>query len=151
MPTNLTFRLLSEGWNADPNSPEPVVTSSGHSLLLRFSLNYFLFEQFAEGDVGILRFVDCSRYRLGETNDEGWYRGQCRYSRSAPAWGEFYELSGDDPHLEEPKDWRIIATGKTAGRHFLFYLRDHTFECIAADWAFEPSLENALFRHFQTR
>jgi hypothetical protein len=29
---------------------------------------------------------------LGRTNDEGWYLGQCRFSKVAPTWGEFYHV-----------------------------------------------------------
>jgi hypothetical protein len=45
------------------------------------------------------------RYRLGNTNDEGWYRGQCRFSKLAPAWGEFYEVEGDPLMDKAPDDW----------------------------------------------
>jgi hypothetical protein len=143
------FRKLNEGWNADPNAPEPVVELSGADILLRFSLNPLQFPQFAFGDLGILRFLNCSRYRLGSTNDEGWYRGQCRYSRMAPAWGEFYEISGTDPHRDDPEDWKPASQASGASRHFLFYFRDETFECIAADWLLEPEPVNALFTHFR--
>ncbi|MCW2019395.1 UNVERIFIED_ORG: hypothetical protein M2179_001363 [Bradyrhizobium japonicum] len=41
-----------------------------------------------------------------------------------PAWGEFYEIAGPDPHLMDPLDWRIASGGSTSSRHFLFYFRD---------------------------
>jgi hypothetical protein len=146
--TDLSFRKLNEGWNAEPNAPEPVVEVSGSDTLLRFLLNPFIFPQFAPEDRGILRFRRFSRYRFGATNDEGWYRGQCRYSATAPKWGEFYELSGTDSRLDEPKDWKTAKQASGASRHFLFYFRDATFECIAADWIMEPTPHNALFNHF---
>jgi hypothetical protein len=65
------FRKLNEGWNADPNAPEPSVFVSGRDLLVSFSLNPLQFRLFSFGDAGILRFADCCRYRLGSTNDEG--------------------------------------------------------------------------------
>jgi hypothetical protein len=152
MLTRLSFRKLNEGWNAEPNAPAPIATAAGPDLLLRFALNPFQFRQFAVGDEGVLRFVDCTRYRLGATNDEGWYRGQCRYSASAPAWGEFYEVSGTDDLrlLEEPTDWTTINKASRSSRHFLFYFRDETFECIAADWAYEPLPSNPLFLRFRS-
>jgi hypothetical protein len=145
--TDLSFRKLNEGWNAEPNAPEPVVEVSGTDILLRFFLNPFAFPQFALEDQGILRFPNFSRYRLGATNDEGWYRGQCRYSATAPKWGEFYELSGTDPCLDDPKDWKTVKEASSASRHFLFYFRDETFECIATDWVLEPHPVNALFKN----
>ena len=144
MSTLLSFRKLNGEWNAEPNAPYPRVAVSGHDVLLRFLLNPFQFTSFAEDDEGVLRFVNCARYRLGATNDEGWYRGQCRYSKSAPGWGEFYEIVGPDPHLMDPIDWKIAGGVSTSARHFLFYFRDETFECIAADWTFERVPENAL-------
>ncbi len=142
------FIKLNEGWNAEPNAPDPTVKVSRTDVLLEFSLNPFRFPECDADDRGTLRFSACSRYRLGGTNDEGWYRGQCRYSQIAPAWGEFYEISGTDVRVNEPKDWQIIDEASNSSRHFLFYLRDGTFECIAMDWRFDPQPTNALFRHF---
>jgi len=87
------------------------------------------------------------QYRLGPTNDEGWYLGQCRYSGSAPSWGEFYELNGDDPLLDRPSDWIKTNSSPSSNRHFLFYFRDGTFECIAADWSYDSATQNALAAH----
>ena len=146
-----SFEQLNHGWNAEPNAPAPAIMLAGSDLLLRFFLNPFQFKQFEEEDVGVLRFNDCRRYRLGPTNDEGWYRGQCRYGRSAPAWGEFYELTGEDPYLNQPTDWVTIRQSQDTPRHFLFYLRDWTFECIASDWSFDPQSSNALYRAFGSK
>jgi len=142
------FKQLNHGWNAEPNAPTPVIRRDGADVVLRFFLNPFQFKQFQEEDVGGLRFSDCVRYRLGPTNDEGWYRGQCRYRAVAPAWGEFYELIGDDLLIDQPIDWVTVSPPSRPGRHFLFYLRDHTFECIASDWRFDPTSPNALLRVF---
>lgn len=144
MSGQLSFRKLNEGWNAEPNAPWPRVAISGHDLLLRFVLNPFRFTSFSEEDEGILRFKNCARYRLGATNDEGWSRGQCRYSQLAPSWGEFYEIADPDPHLMDPTDWKMARGASTLSRHFLFYFRDETFECVAAEWTFEPAPDNAL-------
>ena len=143
-----SFEQLNHGWNAEPNAPAPIIMIAGEDLLLQFFLNPFQFKQFEEEDVGVLRFHRCLRYRLGSTNDEGWYRGQCRYGRSAPAWGEFYELTGEDPYFNQPTDWVTIRQSQDTPRHFLFYLRDETFECIASDWSFDLQASNALYRAF---
>ncbi len=70
------------------------------------------------------------------TNDEGWYRGQCRYTGIAPAWGEFYDVRCKDPLRDLPDDWHRLADDTDQARHFLFYLRDETFECLAMDWSY---------------
>jgi hypothetical protein len=65
-------------------------------------------------------------------NDEGWYLGQCRFSKIAPAWGEFYEVDGDLKLESVPNDWIVVGPeSRTTAKHFLFYLRDQTFECDA--------------------
>lgn len=138
------FTKLNDGWNAEPNAPEPNVTVVGSDVLLNFLLNPYLYRQFQDGDIGILRFRNCSRYHLKGTNDEGWSRGQCRFSKIAPAWGEYYELEGDLKLSECRAKWETVSTDFSGSRHFLFYFRDETFECDADEWLFEPSNDNAL-------
>ena len=139
-----SFVQLNEGWNAEPNAPHPRIKVVGTDVFLKFFLNPYRFPQFDPDELGIIRFSACSRYRIGGTDDESWYRGKCRYSAIAPAWGEFYEIVGTDVRLDEPTDWQVIETTSNASRHFLFYLRDETFECIAANWEFAPDPVNAL-------
>jgi hypothetical protein len=141
-----TFKFLNLDWNADPVSPAPVAKVSGSDLLLRFALNSTQFPGFAPGDVGVLRFANCKRFRLGPPNDAGWLKGQCRFSGKAPAWGEFYLVNGEQELLEAPHDWRFLGTGRGDGLHFLFYFKQETFECVADGCAVEPSADNALSR-----
>jgi hypothetical protein len=143
--TDPSFRLLNIGWNAEPNAPEPSAEVSGRDALLRFWLNSFRYPRFKADDTGAIRFTRCSRYRLGSTNDEGWYLGQCRYSKIAPAWGKFYELIGPDDVADLPQDW-VTLRGDHAPRHFLFYFRNETFECFAADWVIEPNHALEFYR-----
>jgi hypothetical protein len=139
------FLQLNLGWNAEPNAPDPQVEVLGQDIVLRFYVNPFQFEEFEEDDVGFLRFSNCVRFRLGSTNDEGWYGGQCRFSKIAPAWGEFYEIAGDDMSTIGPTDWHAVSTKSTGGlHHFLFYFRDNTFECVAERCVIERRDDNAL-------
>ncbi len=130
------FHQLNHGWNAEPNSPDPHIAVNGSDVILSFVMNHQLFPEFAECSVGSLLFRNCSRYRLGATNDEGWYLGQCRFSAIAPQWGEFYEVLGDLRLDACPNDWVLLSPHTPRSRHFLFYLRDETFECTADDWSF---------------
>jgi|HubBroStandDraft_1064217.scaffolds.fasta_scaffold01586_4 hypothetical protein len=140
------FQKLNDGWNAEPNAPFPTVEVQGDDVLLKFLVNPFRFPEFKEDEIGILRFVRCERYRLGSTNDEGWYLGQCRFSKLAPEWGVFYLVQGDAALLDAPKDWRYVRPQSGARRHFLFYFRDGTFECLAENCDIEPSVANSLTR-----
>jgi hypothetical protein len=126
------FIKLNDDWNAEPNAPAPAVACSRNDVVLEFRLNAFQFRRFSKGDRGRLVFRNCWRYRLGGANDEGWYFGRCRFSKIAPAWGEFYEVQGDLKLESSPSDWVMIAPEPDLpAKHFLFYLRDATFECDA--------------------
>lgn len=128
------FTKLNPDWNAEPNAPFPMVRWSDENLILRFHMNCFQFPQFEEADLGEITFVDCSRYRMGTINDEGWYRGQCRFSNLAPEWGEFYEVTGNLLLEQVPDDWITREADHSNLRHFLFYFRDEEFECDAKSW-----------------
>ena len=132
----LIFRKLNLGWNAEPNAPSPLVRVSGRQVCLRFYLNCFIFECTKPEEQGEIAFDGCSRWRLGAPDDEQWFAGKCRYSSLAPDWGEFYEIEGDDPERDTPADWCAVGPPSAGERHFLFYLRDNTFECIAKSWDF---------------
>ncbi len=140
------FVHLNHGWNADPNAADPRVEHDGDDAVLSFALNAFEFEAFAKGDMGYLRFHDCSRYRFTHVNDEGWYRGQCRFSGLAPRWGEFYEVTGDFKDTANDIVWTFHAAAAEGQRNFLFYFKDNTFECSARDWSFDQAERNALKR-----
>jgi hypothetical protein len=151
--TNTSFTKLNEGWNAEPGAPYPEVQIDGDRLVLTFYLNPWIFPAFKPGDVGELTFSNCWRYRLGPTNDEGWWRGQCRFSRRAPDWGEFYELYGDLRLERLPSDaWTTIGPPSEgqATRHFLFYFKDETFECDAAEWSFRVIAAEEPIRNTRT-
>src|SRR5260221_2785481 len=129
-PVTTTFIRLNTDWNAEPNAPDPVVRIENGDVVLEFVSNYHLYKRFDVDQCLRLRFPSAIRYRLGPTNDEGWYRGQCRFSKVAPLWGEFYELHGDLKLDACRYPWVTVGgPSDVAPRHFLFYLRDQTFEC----------------------
>jgi hypothetical protein len=141
-----TFVQLNHGWNADPNSPAPEVTVVGRDVVVTFFVNAFQFPEFTEGTKATIRFKSCQRYRIGTTNDEGWYMGKCRFSKLAPRWGEFYQLAGDPDLLLAPNDWLVVQpeTGSGTTEHYLFYFRDETFECVARSWEVELPVNRLL-------
>ena len=142
-----TFIQLNDGWNAEPNAPSPVVSrTESDSLLLGFHLNFHVFPIFTAWEKGLLRFDSVRKFRLGYPNMDGWYFRECRYSKLAPAWGEFYEIVGPDRLAEQPDDWQVLSENPAGTKHFLFYFRDETFEVMAGGWQFEPTSDNALMR-----
>ena len=77
------FIHLNQNWNAEPNAPEERIEVKDNYLSLSFFANPWAYEGFEEGQRLELRFYGCSRWRLGATNDEDWYSGQCRFSKLA--------------------------------------------------------------------
>ena len=132
---NPTFTQLNQGWNAEPNAPNPQATWQGDTLILRFRTNSFQFPEYDEDDIGELNFEDYTRYRSGTVNDEGWYRDQGRFGRNGHRWGQFYEVArGLSPEIT-PDDWDVRCQDDGACRHYLFYFRDEDFECVARCWS----------------
>jgi hypothetical protein len=132
---NTEFILLNKDWNAEPNAPEENVKVQDNYLSLSFLVNPWAYTGFEEGHRSELRFYGCTKWRLGTVNDEGWYSGNCRFSNIAPAWGEFYEVIGNLLLESCPNDWHRLSNNKE-NKHFLFYLRDTTFECDADSFEF---------------
>ncbi len=130
------FVILNDGWNADPNVPHERVEIDGASVRLTFAADTFRLQRQNRSRHSLL-FENVSRWVMHDLNDEGWYLDQCRYGRSAPDWGLFYEIVGEDKDALGAFEWNVIQPGTPVQRHFLFYLRDSTFECFADDWTLE--------------
>jgi len=104
-------------------------------------MNAFKFKDFSEGDIGALTFSNCFQYRMGPPNDEGFnIFNQSRYKKYGVPWGEFYLVKDSDWQTTFPNPI-IVASGLDTSvlNHYLFYLRDETFECIAGTWHLEVS------------
>lgn len=127
----MTYKQLNNGWNADPNAPEPKISIHGSSITLEFYLNYFLFDNFKEGDKGQLTFLNCFKYAINTLNDEGYYKGNYRYKYTDLPWGEFYQINSAPEDF--PKDAVILNFNENVSnlKHYLFFFKDDTFECLA--------------------
>jgi hypothetical protein len=78
---------LTIDWNAEPNAPEVVLSIVRNTIILDFYVNYFLFENFMEGDKVKVIFKNCHKYSYNSMNDEGYYKGQYRYKYTELPWG----------------------------------------------------------------
>lgn len=137
----MKFIKLNNGWDAEPNAPMPSIELLEAIPVIRvsFYLNSFIHKDVEEEDKGILEFINCYQYRLGSTNDEGFYRGQCRFYNLGIEWGHFYNIIESTWRTDFPRD-KIIVESKLINNpnlnHYLFYFRDETFECIAESYNF---------------
>ena len=122
--------------------PDPRIKIINSDILLSFYVNAFQFPEFSEEESGVLRFVNCWRYRLEPKNDEGWYHGQSRSSNLVPAWGEYQKVSDDSDILDESNDWKYLSSEEKNKTHFLFNFPENTFECDAESCLIEPKANN---------
>lgn len=138
----MEFIKLNLGWDAEPNAPMPYIEKDSESLSIKliFFLNAFIHQDIIEGDKAILQFKNCLKFRLGETNDEGFYRGDCRFYKYGVTWGDFYKINESNWKTYFPNDEVIVRSTIIDNlnlNHYLFYFRDETFECIAESYKFE--------------
>jgi hypothetical protein len=129
-------------WNAEPNAPYPSIKINGSNLLLSFYMNHLLFNNFSQDDIGIIEFYNCIQFRMGEPNDEGFFRFGDGYKQYGIEWGEFYRISGSEwkTHFESPVYIHANPHPEELS-HYLFYFKDETFECIAIGFDFRISKE----------
>ena len=136
----MRWTKLNTTFDADPNSPRPRVTVAGDRVTIEFFLNSFIWNDVQPDDKATLTFTGAFVYRLGSTNDEGFYRGQCRFSESGIGWGDFYELHDSRWQQGFPADKVVLAVPgvvPTGMKHYLYYFRDETFECVAQNYEFQ--------------
>ena len=84
----------------------------------------------------IITFKYCSKYSLNTCNDEGYYCGQYRIKPDELLWGEFYEITGG-LNKDLPKPVIVHSNDNKEKRHFIFFFKDETFECLADDYEIE--------------
>lgn len=139
----MKYKKLNKNWNADPNAPQESIIQSEEGIELHFFLNSFFFEHIDEGEKGKLEFYDVYAYRNGPSNDEGFYQRQFRYTTDQIPWGEFYELTDSKWKTDFPTDKIIVDETKKTGklRHFIFFFKDTTFECLASDYIYRYNVE----------
>jgi hypothetical protein len=135
----LKYNKLNKNWNAEPNDPQPIISSTEEGISLTFLLNHFLFEHIDEGEYGRLNFEDVYGYRHGPTNDEGYFNGQFRFKQDQLPWGEYYLLPNSKWQNDFPKDIVLLddTINKNKLKHFIFFMKDSTFECLAIDYTFQ--------------
>jgi hypothetical protein len=144
----MVFVRQANAIEADPNTAEPVVKIVGNDILLTYDL-----KNWSDDEAAIIRFHDVLIYRIGDPNDEGFYgdgepriRNDSMYSlRRFPhlEFWNFYEVVGFD--------WKSGLIGsevyvidqdfqrKTDYRHFVFFMKDGTFECVCQSWEQLPN------------
>jgi hypothetical protein len=139
----IDYIQITKDWNADPVSPEIELKVDGIDLIMEIYLNHFQFDKYQEGDKVKIRFKNCAEYSLNTCNDEGFYYGQYRIKPTELELGEFYEIkSGLDRKLPNPI--KKIQNDNSNRKHFIFFFKDETFECLASDYYLDFYNEKVL-------
>jgi hypothetical protein len=145
MKLGIDFLKLNLDWDIDQENPDMSFAVKGADILLSFRLDCWRHTRFMPDDRGLIRLKNASHQRHGAPSAADFRKGRCRYHGMGQEWGRFYELIGRDEKLFWPKDWWSTKAQSNFRRHFLFYMPDATFECIADGWMIEPSEKNPLF------
>lgn len=134
--SKIDYIRLTTNWNADPVLPEIELKIDSTDLIMCIRLNHYVFENFKKGDKAKIRFKNCSLYSLNTCNDEGYFYGQYRTNPNELPWGEFYEIkSGLDRNMPNPIV--KITNDNSDKKHFIFFFKDETFECLASKYELE--------------
>ena len=145
---SLIFQKINNGYESDPNDSDPIVSVHNNDLTLLFNLNCISYTQFTRGQKGKIVFNDCLMFRVGDPNDEGFYidpKNPSKRNDSTWNYTDFPDLKMYNFYCVENSDWQDTFgphafTNKDLSRetenhgdykHYLFMMKDATFECIA--------------------
>ncbi len=145
MDSQITFQKLSIPFEAEPNVAVPQVEVLNDNLVLSFTTK-------DSDTAGRITFIKPLIYRVGAPNDEGFYgfgfdpriKNDSIYSRkNFPNldFGDFHQITGVDwkSNLlgEGTKILDEKYTEKEGFSHYVFFMKDGTFECVAKSWKVE--------------
>lgn len=144
----MKYTKLNPNWNADRNAPQPELSTINEGIALSFQLNANDFEYIDEGEMGKLEFYNVYAYRLATIGHVEYLKGQSRFKNNQLPWGDFYEIKEGKWPKDLPDDRVVLdeSIDKNDLRHFIFFLKDHMFECLAIDFKFiiDNNLESEL-------
>lgn len=135
----MKYIKLNKNWNAEPNVPEPSINVNSEGIEIEFLLNPLLYEHIDEGEKGIIQFFHVYAYYFGPPNEKEYKNGNFRFKNHQLPWGEFYELMDSKWEKDFPTEMELLVKdlNKKSLRHFIFFLKNATLECLATDFSFE--------------
>lgn len=138
--SNVKFEKIDLSFEPEPNVAMPKVEVVENGIVLSFATASF---------DGKLFFEDCLMYRVGDPNDEGFYLFGVdpRYvNNSIYCAKNFPDLEFDGFYAVAGVNWKENLLGKgtqildseyhdkDAYVHYLFFMKEGTFECIAKSY-----------------
>lgn len=142
-----TIKLIkiNRDYASDPNLAIPMLRIYDNWISLHFPLNYYIFP-FHENSKAIIRFENCLMFRSGDPNDEGFYG---KNNNTRWKYEDFSYVEVDDFYVVENSDWQTnfgpdayinqnlmkdLSIPKEKYKHFVFFMKEGTFECVATDY-----------------
>lgn len=147
--SQVTFLKQDIPFEAEPNVAVPHVEMTDEGLILDFAIRGFAANDYGSDSHAKILFTEVIMYRVGDPNDEGFYLfggypgrvNDSIYSRKVFPnldFGCFYKV--------ENVNWKKDLLGKVTCildqnysekvgfSHFVFFMKDGTFECVAKDY-----------------
>jgi len=125
----------NKNWKAEIAASLPEIVKSDDGIDVSFTLNSTDFPHIDEGETGTITFYDVFAYRLGSTTSNCYFQGTLKQTTV----GDFYELTQSNWEKSSPSDAIILddSIKKSSLKHFVVFLKDQVFECIATDYDFK--------------
>lgn len=139
----MKIQKLNKNWSAEPSFPLETITRTDDGIEVNFELNSLPYEYIEEGEKGKIEFYEVYAYRKAAPNLEEISKRKIPLKVDQIPFGDFYELLDSKWKTDFPSDKIIVdETKKTSKlRHFLFFLKDTTFECLASDYSYTYNIE----------
>lgn len=148
---SLSFTKLNNTYSPDPNGARPLINIYEKIVSIRFDLDSINYKQFTREQLGEITFTDCLMFRVGSPNDEGFFidpKNPSKRNNSRWNYTDFPNLNFHNFYCVENSDWKttfgphaflnkeLTEKGHTDAdfKHFLFLMKDGTFECIARSY-----------------
>ena len=133
-----TYIKLNLDFDAEPNAPSPEISINDSTLILKFLLNPFLWDDVEDDEQAELRFNDVLKYRFGGPGSDNFSDFRY-YDKGIDNYG-FYQLKNSNWTKDFPLDEKVISKEPNSSndnfKHYVFFFRDNTFECIAEGFKF---------------
>ncbi len=123
------FIKLNDGWDAEPNAPGLNIVLNNNDVVIVFLL---------DDEVTKLQIVfsNCFQYRIGKPNMDDFYLRKSKFNQYGIEWGNFYLINNSNWREEFPEAIKVGGNDRDL-KHFIYYFRDETFECIASSYNVE--------------
>jgi len=139
----MKIQKLNKNWSAEPSVLLETIKLTDDGIEVNFLLNSLPYEYIEEGEKGKLEFYDVYAYRKAASNSEEITKRQIPFKADLIPLGDFYELLDSKWKTDFSEDKIIVDESKKTSklRHFLFFLKDSTFECLASDYSYTYNIE----------